>query len=140
MLVRSFRASVTPVEEALSFAQALQGAFSRVLGGQIAGVILHGSLTSAEYVSGFSDVDLLIIIDEPLSGVQLAALTGALEAERRLAPARRADLRVVTRQVAAAPTPRRPWRPTSRSATDLSPAYASSAVIGESAIWWSISR
>jgi hypothetical protein len=99
---------VTPADEALSFAWALQGAFSRVLGEQIAAVILHGSLTFAEYVPGFSDVDLLIIVDAPLSNMQLAALTDVLEAERELALGLRADLRVVTRRVAAAPTPAPP--------------------------------
>jgi Nucleotidyltransferase domain len=52
----------------------------------VAGVILHGSLTLGDYLPGRSDVDLLVVVDPP----------------------GRVDLRVVTRQVAGAPTPAPP--------------------------------
>jgi len=47
---------------------------------------------------------VLVVVDEPLSDAQLAALTDALAGHRPRAPGP-IDLRVVTRQVAASPTP-----------------------------------
>jgi hypothetical protein len=66
-------------------------------------VILHGSLTLDDYVPGCSDVDLLVVIDDPLSDARLAALTEAISSRRAEAPGP-VDLRLVTRQVAASPT------------------------------------
>jgi hypothetical protein len=70
-------------------------------------VVLHGSLTVDDYVPGRSDVDLLGVVDDPLSDAQVAALTEAVARQRPRAPGR-VDLRVVTRQVAASPTPAPP--------------------------------
>ena len=70
-------------------------------------MILHGSLTLDDYVPGRSDVDLLVVIDHPLGDAQLAALTEALASRRAEAPGP-VDLRLVTRQVAASPTPAPP--------------------------------
>jgi hypothetical protein len=70
-------------------------------------VILHGSLTLDDYVPGRSDVDLLVVIDDPLSDARLAALTEAMASRRAEAPGP-VDLRVITRQVAASPTPAPP--------------------------------
>jgi predicted nucleotidyltransferase len=67
-------------------------------------VVLHGSLTLDDDVSGRSDVDLLVVVDDPLSDAQVAALTEGVARQRRRALGR-VDLRVVTRQVAASPTP-----------------------------------
>jgi Domain of unknown function (DUF4111)/Nucleotidyltransferase domain len=89
------------------FAEALAGSCAAALGEALAGVILHGSLTLDDYVPGRSDVDLLVVVDQPLTDGQVAALTGAVERRRPLAPGR-VDLRVVTRQVAASPTPAPP--------------------------------
>jgi hypothetical protein len=94
-------------EEALRFAEALAHSCARALRETIAGVILHGSLTLADYLPGRSDVDLLVVVDDPLTDAQVAALTEAAVAHRRQAPGR-VDLRVVTRQVAASPTPAPP--------------------------------
>jgi hypothetical protein len=68
-------------------------------------VILHGSLTLGDHLPGRSDVDLLAVVDDPLDDAQVDALTGAVAAEP---PPARVDLRVVTRKVAAAPTPAPP--------------------------------
>lgn len=65
-------------------------------------MILQGSLALDDYVPGHSDIDLLVIVDRPLDPTARRALTRALIAEQPEAPAR-VDLRVVTRQVAAAP-------------------------------------
>ncbi len=66
-----------------------------------------GSLTLGAYVPGSSDIDLLVILQEPLTDAQLAALTEAVAVGRLGAPGR-VDLRVVLRKVAAAPTPAPP--------------------------------
>lgn len=89
-------------QEALEFAQALAHATSRALA--VAAVVLHGSLTFGDYLPGRSDVDLLVVVDDPLADTQGAALAEAVDQEWPRAPVR-VDLRVVTRAVAAAPTP-----------------------------------
>ena len=94
-------------EEALQFAEALAHACAAALGDTVAGVILHGSLTLGDYLPGHSDVDLLVVVDDPLTDPRLDALTEIATAHRALAPGR-VDLRVVTRQVAGAPTPAPP--------------------------------
>jgi hypothetical protein len=94
----------TSAEAALRYAQRLAGACAGALGETVAGVILHGSLTLDDYVPGCSDVDLLMVIDDPLSDAQLAALAEAMASRRAKAPGP-VDLRLVTRQVAASPTP-----------------------------------
>ena len=91
-------------EKALRFAEALARSCAAALGETVAGVILHGSLTLGDYLPGRSDVDLLVVVDDPLTDVQLDALSGVAAAHRAEAPGR-VDLRVVTRQVAGAPTP-----------------------------------
>jgi predicted nucleotidyltransferase len=99
--------AATSAEAALRFAKELAHACAGALGEAITGVILHGSLTLDDYVPGRSDVDLLVVIDHPLGDAQLAALTEALASRRAQAPGP-VDLRLVTRQVAAAPTPAPP--------------------------------
>jgi hypothetical protein len=99
--------AATSAEAALRFADELARACAGALGKTVAGVILHGSLTLGDYVPGRSDVDLLVVIDEPLGDARLAALTEAMASRRVEAPGL-VDLRVVTRQVAASPTPAPP--------------------------------
>ena len=67
-------------------------------------MILHGSLTLADYVPGRSDVDLLLVFDHPPSDARLAGLVEAMASRRAEAPGP-VDLRLVIRQVAASPTP-----------------------------------
>jgi aminoglycoside adenylyltransferase-like protein/nucleotidyltransferase-like protein len=109
MSSRSTRAAAAAAsaEEAAGFAGTLARSCSRALGETAAGVILHGSLTLDGYIPGRSDVDLLVVVDGPLSDAQAAALTEAVARQRPRAPGR-VDLRVVTRQVAASPTPAPP--------------------------------
>ena len=92
-------------EEASRFAIALARAAAGALGDTVAAVILHGSLTLGDYLPGRSDVDLLAVVDDPLDDARLDALTGAVAAAP---PPARVDLRVVTRRVAASPTPAPP--------------------------------
>jgi Domain of unknown function (DUF4111)/Nucleotidyltransferase domain len=100
-------AAAASAKEALRFAEALASSCSQALGDAVAGVILHGSLTLGDYLPGRSDVDLLVVTQDPLTDAQLAALTDALAGHRPQAPGP-VDLRVVTRQVAASPTPAPP--------------------------------
>jgi predicted nucleotidyltransferase len=94
-------------EGALRFAGALARSCADALGEAVAGVMLHGSLTLGDYLPGRSDVDLLVVVDDPLTDARSAALTQAAAAYQARAPGR-VDLRVVTRQVAGAPTPAPP--------------------------------
>jgi predicted nucleotidyltransferase len=59
----------------LRLAQTLARSCAGALGKTVAGVILHGSLTLDDYVPGRSDVDLLAVVQDPLTDAQLAALT-----------------------------------------------------------------
>jgi Domain of unknown function (DUF4111)/Nucleotidyltransferase domain len=91
----------------LRFAEVLARSCAEALGETVAGVILHGSLSLGDYLPGRSDVDLLVVVDDPLTDAQLDALTQLALTHRTQAPGR-VDLRVVTRQVAGAPTPAPP--------------------------------
>jgi hypothetical protein len=99
--------SAASTEEASRFAETLAASCAGALGRTVVGVILHGSLTLDDYVPGRSDVDLLVVVDDPLTDAQVAALTQTVERQRPRAPGR-VDLRVVTRQVASSPTPAPP--------------------------------
>ena len=99
--------SSTSADEAWRFAERLASACTLALGESALGVILHGSLTLGGYVPGSSDIDLLVVVAQPLAEPQLAKLTDAVAAECPHSPGR-VDLRVVSRQVAAAPTPAPP--------------------------------
>jgi Domain of unknown function (DUF4111)/Nucleotidyltransferase domain len=110
-LGRSTRSAVPAIaspEAALRFAEALARSCAGALGKTVAGVYLHGSLVLDDYLPGRSDVDLLVVVDDPLSDAQLAALTEAAVATHRSRAPGRVDLRLVTRQVAASPTPAPP--------------------------------
>ena len=87
---------------ALAFTARLASRCSDALGDALVSVILHGSLTLDDFVPGRSDVDLLVVVEEPLSDEQFAALRDAVN---RLCPeaSSRVDLRVVTRATAWSP-------------------------------------
>ncbi len=99
--------AATSAEAALRFAQELARACTGALGEAVAGVILHGSLTLGDYVPGRSDLDLLVVVDHPPTDARLAGLAEAMASRRAEAPGP-VDLRLVTRQVAASPTPAPP--------------------------------
>jgi aminoglycoside adenylyltransferase-like protein/nucleotidyltransferase-like protein len=90
-------------QEALDLADALAKASSRALGDALAGVILHGSLTLGDYLPGRSDIDLLAVVNAPITDVQVATLARAVEQQRPRAPIR-VDLRMVTRKAVGTPT------------------------------------
>ena len=90
--------------DALAYADTLAHASSRALGDALAAVVLHGSLTLGDYLPGRSDIDLLLIVDDPLTDAHLAGLANGVGQQRPRAPVR-ADIRVVTRTTAGAPSP-----------------------------------
>jgi hypothetical protein len=106
---RSTRAgtlAATSAEVALRLAQTLAGACAGALGETVAGVILHGSLPLDD-TSGLQRRRPAGGHRRPLSDARLAALTEAMASPRAEAPGP-VDLRLVTRQVAAWPTPAPP--------------------------------
>jgi hypothetical protein len=90
--------------DALAYADTLAHASSRALGDALAAVVLHGTLTLGDYLPGRSDIDLLLIVNDPLTDAHLAGLTNAVGQQRPRGPIR-VDIRVVTRTAAGAPSP-----------------------------------
>jgi Nucleotidyltransferase domain/Domain of unknown function (DUF4111) len=90
-------------QDALAYADTLAHASSRALDDALAAVILHGSLTLGDYLPGRSDIDLLLIVNDPLTDAHLADLAKAVGQQRPRGPVR-VDLRVVTRTAAGAPS------------------------------------
>ena len=94
----------TAEARANAFADLLARACVDVLGHLAVSVLLHGSLTLGDFVPGRSDIDLLLIVARRLEDEELGALTERVSALSALSPSR-VDLRVLTREVAAAPVP-----------------------------------
>jgi predicted nucleotidyltransferase len=93
-----------PRRRAVAFATQLASRCAAALGDQVVAVILHGSLTLGDFRPGRSDIDLLVVVERPLGNEALGALREAVESLQGQVPGR-VDLRVVTRAVAATPTP-----------------------------------
>lgn len=74
-----------------------------LFGDSLIAVILHGSVATGEYLPGKSDVDLLVVIESPLSPAEQNALTDLARGIRESWPSR-LDLRIVLKSVALAPT------------------------------------
>jgi predicted nucleotidyltransferase len=87
---------------AVAFAARLASRCSDVIGEALVSVILHGSLTLDDFAPGRSDIDVLVVVGEPLSDDRLAALQDAVDRLRGDAPSR-VDLRVVTSATARSP-------------------------------------
>lgn len=90
-------------ERAVDLARWLADQVTAALGRRVLGVMLHGSLALGAFTAGRSDVDLLVVVDRPLSDEEIMGLRGVGDSLTGEAPVR-VDLRVVTRSVAAAPT------------------------------------
>jgi len=88
---------------ALAFADGLASRCRDALGDALLAPILHGSLTLGDFTPRRSDIDLLVVVGNPLSDDELAALRDAVAAARDDAP-RRLDLRLVTRTTGAVPS------------------------------------
>ena len=106
--------ATTSAEAALRFADELAHACAGALGTTVAGVILHGSLTLDDYVPGRSDLDLLVVIDDPLGDARLAALVEAVASRRAAAPGP-VDLGWSPGRLPPRRPRRRRWRPTCAS-------------------------
>jgi predicted nucleotidyltransferase len=113
-------ADTASLRAALQSAEAVAQASHRALGDSVAGVLLHGSLALGDFVPGRSDIDLLVVVDDPLTHAQLAALGESAGKEGSRAPGP-VDLRVVTREVTAAPTPLPPMEAYLRIRGDREP-------------------
>jgi hypothetical protein len=87
---------------ALAIADELSSEARRVLGSNVLGVILHGSLASGDFVPGQSDIDILVVVHVPVPDAQQQRLSARVVA---IARRRRAwiDLRVVTAEEAGHP-------------------------------------
>lgn len=59
---------------ALAFAEELAAACERLLGDLLVAVMLHGSLAFRDFRPGRSDIDILVVVERPLSGTEIAAL------------------------------------------------------------------
>jgi predicted nucleotidyltransferase len=93
-------------DQAVAAATAIADAFVAAVRVPVKSVVLHGSLTFDDFVPGRSDVDLLVVVEEPLGCDDVDALVAAVAAAD-VSPAAGIDLHVVTSDVAAAP-PRTP--------------------------------
>jgi Nucleotidyltransferase domain len=91
-------------DDALAYVDTLAQAASRALGDALAAVILHGSLTLGDYLPARSDIDLLLIVADPLTDAHVAGLAKAVGQQQPRAPFR-VDLRVVTRTATGVPSP-----------------------------------
>jgi hypothetical protein len=90
---------VAPGEQrARAYAEELAACCAAQLGGALVAAILHGSLALGDHVPDRSDIDLLLVVAEPLDDAALAAVPLP-------DPPARVDLRIVTRATAAAPVP-----------------------------------
>jgi hypothetical protein len=76
----------------------------QLLGDLVLAAIVHGSLVLGDFRPGRSDVDLLVVVERPLLDGELEAIRKAVVARRDSAPGG-IDVRVVTREAAAFPTP-----------------------------------
>jgi streptomycin 3"-adenylyltransferase len=70
-----------PIEpEVQAYLDRVVGVLRKKLGAGLVGVYLHGSLAMGAFVPGHSDVDVLAVCAEPLSGKRSVALGAALDA------------------------------------------------------------
>jgi hypothetical protein len=88
---------------ATGFARLLAERSAAALGARALAVILHGSLALGSFTPGRSDIDLLVVVDEPLADGDVEALRRLFDAHRNDAP-HCVDVRVVTSAAAASPT------------------------------------
>ena len=90
------------MQAATQLAQEIADSCAELLGDRLVAVILHGSLVLGDYSPASSDVDLLAIVERPLTDDELAALAELVLARRGKAAG--IDLRAVTRATAGEPT------------------------------------
>lgn len=91
---------------AARYLQALTAEVTAVLGGRLVGVFAHGSLLLGGYLPTRSDIDVLVVVEDPLSPGEQADLAARLSEDALPCPAVGLELSVVLRSVVAAPTAR----------------------------------
>ena len=91
---------------AARYLEALTAEVTAVLGGRLVGVYAHGSLLLGGYLPTRSDIDVLVVVEDPLSPDEQADLAARLSEDALPCPAVGLELSVVLRSVAAAPTAR----------------------------------
>jgi predicted nucleotidyltransferase len=98
------KADVSSVEEeAMAAVKRLAESCASSLQSSLVSAILHGSLTMDDFQPGASDLDLLLVVERPLTPNEADALIGTVRAAD-LGPAAGVDLLVVTRRTAETPT------------------------------------
>lgn len=91
------------VEAAFQFAADVAHAVADAVGDAMLAAVLHGSLVTASFVPGRSDIDLLVIVSRPLGSEDVGALTDVAERLSGVAcPA--VDLRVVSKSATERPS------------------------------------
>ena len=91
---------------AARYLEALTAEVIAVLGGRLVGVYAHGSLLLGGYLPTRSDIDVLVVVEDPLTPEEQADLAARLSEDALPCPAVGLELSVVLRPVAAAPTAR----------------------------------
>ena len=91
---------------AARYLQALTAEVTAVLGARVVGVYAHGSLLLGGYLPTRSDIDVLVVVADPLSSAEQADLAARLSEDALPCPAVGLELSVVLASVAAAPTAR----------------------------------
>ena len=91
---------------AARYLEALTAEVTAVLGGRLVGVYAHGSLLLGGYLPTRSDIDVLVVVEDPLTPEEQADLAARLSEDALPCPAVGLELSVVLRSVAAAPTAR----------------------------------
>ena len=81
---------------------------TRRLGGSYA-VYLVGSGATGAYDPGRSDLDVMVVVDAPLSGTERDAIVARCAHDALPCPARKLELVVYTREQVAAPRREQPW-------------------------------
>jgi streptomycin 3"-adenylyltransferase len=91
---------------AARYLEALTAEATAVLGERLVGVYAHGSLLLGGYLPTRSDIDVLVVVADPLSPDEQADLAARLTEDALPCPAVGLELSVVLTSVAAAPTAR----------------------------------
>jgi Domain of unknown function (DUF4111)/Nucleotidyltransferase domain len=91
------------------YLRSLTASAHTILGDALVGIYPHGSLVLGGWRAGRSDVDVLVVVDRPLSSAEQSLLAEAWSADALPCPGVGLELSVVTRDAAARPQPRPPF-------------------------------
>ena len=91
---------------AARYLEALTAEVVAVVGARLVGVYAHGSLLLGGYLPDRSDVDVVVVVEDPLTEAEQDDLAARLQEESLPCPAVGLELSLVTRASAAAPDAR----------------------------------